>query len=128
MPSKFFSRANNDTLQAILQNDTYRYVRKGPLSSIKLLFIYISSKGYGLLIGISINLFFFFLFPSILRSIWPYFLSLASSTQLFPQLFKPFSLYKFLLYSPCSHYRNDNHPSFLNIPHRYSRNDDNLLT
>jgi len=30
MPSKFFSRANNDTLEAILLNDTYRYVRKGP--------------------------------------------------------------------------------------------------
>ena len=29
MPSKLFSRATNDTLEAILRNDTYRYVRKG---------------------------------------------------------------------------------------------------
>lgn len=63
MPSKLFSRARNDTWEAIFRNDSYRYVR----------------KGYGLVVGIAINLFFFLGFSEILRSLWPHYLELGSS-------------------------------------------------
>ena len=63
MPSKLFSRARNDTFESIIRNDTYRYVR----------------QGYGLIVGILINIVFFFGFSEALKKMWPFLLENFSS-------------------------------------------------
>ncbi len=63
MPSKLFSRARNDTFESILRNDSYRYVR----------------QGYGLIMGIFINIVFFFGLSELLKRIWPFLLDNISS-------------------------------------------------